>query len=83
MTGRAGYSREHYRRLSNGGPETPEQVAARLAWYRVCEQACAEMTERFGPLTPENALAADEWRRARVKELTALDGRTPLVTLAQ
>ena len=70
MSGRPGYSRAHYRRLSNGGPDLPGAVEERVRLRKAGEQANREMMERFAPLTAENVRAALDWQEARIKELT-------------
>lgn len=69
FSGRPGYSAAHYRRLANGGPDTPEQVQERIRYRAASEQAIAETREKFSPMTSENALEAIEWQAARIKEL--------------
>ena len=63
-------SRRHYR-LASPPPDTPEQIAERIRARAAMNQADAEMKERFGILTFENAQAAMDWREARFRELIA------------
>jgi hypothetical protein len=63
------YSKAHYRRLSNGGPDTSAQVTERVRRATASKQANAEMLAKFSPLTAENAQAAVDWQEARIKEL--------------
>lgn len=65
------YSQAHYQRLSNGGPDTPAQIAERVAHRAACERAHREMLARYAPLTPSNAAEAVRWQEARIRELTA------------
>lgn len=67
--GRKHYSKRHYERLSNGGPDTPERVAERVGRRSAGEQAHREMLARFSPLTPQNVGEALAWQDARIKEL--------------
>jgi hypothetical protein len=67
---RAYYSRRHYERLSNGGPDTPEQVAWRIADRAAGKQAIAEREARF-PQPWADPLAVMEWQRARQNEICA------------
>jgi len=63
------YSKRHFERLSNGAPDTADQVRERLAYRAAAEKAHEEMLERFAPLSPDNALEAIEWQTDRIKEL--------------
>lgn len=65
---RAFYSREHYRRLSNGGPDTPEQVSERRLYARAAELAIADREARFPTLTAENAREAIAYQGARLQD---------------
>ena len=67
------YSRRHYERLSNGGPDTAETIAERVRYQQIAEQANSEMMGRFAPLTATNAKAAIDWQEARIKELLSMD----------
>lgn len=67
--GRQHYSKRHYDRISNGGPDTPAQVAERIRRRAAGEQAHREMLARFSPLTPQNAVEAFAWQDARIQEL--------------
>jgi hypothetical protein len=62
---RAGYSRAHYRRLSNGGPDTPEAIAERIAHREAAPLALADAEAQLGPVTPENCQAWDRLRAER------------------
>lgn len=64
------YSRRHYERLSNGGPDTAETVSERVRHRAACEQAHRETLERFQGITPENAAEAIAWQTKRIEELT-------------
>ena len=59
-------SKAHYQRISNGGPDTAEAIAERVAHRTAAEQAHGEMLERFAPLTTENVMAAFAWQAARI-----------------
>lgn len=63
------YSKRHYDRLSNGGPDAPDRVDERVRRRAAGEQAHREMLERFSPLTPQNAVEAFAWQDARSQEL--------------
>ncbi len=63
------YSKAHYQRLSNGGPDVQGAEEERLRLRRNGELAHAEMLERFAPLTSDNAGAAIAWQAARISEL--------------
>lgn len=67
--GRQHYSKRHYDRIANGGPDTPEQIAERVRRRAAGEQAHREMLERFSPLTSRNAVEAFAWQDARIQEL--------------
>lgn len=69
--GRPGYSRRHYRLLSNGGADSSERVAERLAYAEALADAIRGREARFPVLTPENAAEAIAWTEARIKELLA------------
>jgi hypothetical protein len=62
---RAGYSRAYYRRLANGGPDTADAVAWRMADRAAAPLALAEAEAELGPVTPENAQAWDRLRAER------------------
>lgn len=63
------YSRRHYERLSNGGPDKPGDKERRIREQQAAEQANREMVERFAPLTPEKMPEALKWQDARIKDL--------------
>jgi hypothetical protein len=63
------FSTRHYQRLSNGGPDTPQQVAERVKRRAAGEQAHREMLARFSPLTEANVGEALRWQEERIKEL--------------
>lgn len=71
--GRQHYSNEHYRRLSNGGPDSEEQVAERIRYREAGEQAWKETIERFKGLDwgsdPKGVVQAMAWRDKRLKEI--------------
>ncbi len=67
--GRQHYSKRHYDRIANGGPDTAETIAERARYRAAHEQANREMMEIFGGLTPENFQRATDWQAARIKEL--------------
>lgn len=77
MTGRAQHpwagrrSPRHYRLLNNGGPDTPEQVAERLAHRRACDRLHAERIEKYPTITAANVDEVLAWQRARLEELKA------------
>jgi hypothetical protein len=50
-------------------PDTPKDIAKRLAHKAACEQALAEMKERFPVLTVENFAAANAMLHQRIAEL--------------
>jgi hypothetical protein len=63
------YSKRHYDRISNGGPDTPGQVGERVRRRAAGERAHREMLERFSPLTSRNVAEAFAWQDARIQEL--------------
>lgn len=68
------YSRSHYRLLSNGGPDTPALIDARVKLTAAGEQVGRECRERFNPITAANIDQALEWQAARLRELRAAGG---------
>ncbi len=65
--GRPFYSRRHYDRLSNGGPDAPGAAEERIRLRRVGERAHADMLARFGSITPENARDALAFQEERIR----------------
>lgn len=65
------YSKRHFDRLSNGGSDTPETIAARKAWYAVIDQAKRECHEKFPVLNDaDTAMQAIRWQEERIRELS-------------
>lgn len=64
---RQGYSRRHYDRLSNGGQDTPDQIAERVRYRRCAEKAVADREDRYPTLTAENAGEAMEYQSKRLR----------------
>lgn len=64
------YSRRHYERLSNGGPDGPEDEERRRRLRQIGQQAHRETLEKFGCNAflerPGEAIA---WQDTRLKEL--------------
>lgn len=56
-------------KMLDDAAETPERVAERIRYRVIAAQAVQETTERFGPMTPENAREAIAWQSARIREL--------------
>jgi alkanesulfonate monooxygenase SsuD/methylene tetrahydromethanopterin reductase-like flavin-dependent oxidoreductase (luciferase family) len=65
------FSRRHYRLLSNGGPDTTEQVAERKQYREACERARAETAARFQVLTADNVREALAFQEMRIKQIEA------------
>lgn len=63
------YSKAHYERLSNGGPDTKEQAARRVKEQAVAKQVQAERRAKFGAVTEANFDDVDAWVRTRTIEL--------------
>jgi hypothetical protein len=70
------YSKQHYERLHNGGPDRPGDAERRCLERAAGIQANAEMMERFAPLTAENAQEAVKWQESRIRELLDRCGLT-------
>lgn len=68
------YSKRHYQLLHNGGPDTGNEVAWRIARRKAGEQAHQECLAKFGAFTTENAWEAIKWQEARITELMKLAG---------
>lgn len=68
------YSRRHYDRISNGGADTPEQVAERIAHNKRAQEISAqiesEVAQRWPNPTAEDLQTMASWWRTRVDELT-------------
>jgi len=68
------YSKRHFERLSNGGPDTPDRVSERVHYREAAAQAHKEMLDRFSPLTTDNVQEAFTWQAKRLTELTEQSG---------
>ena len=67
--GRQHYSKRHYERLSNGGPDAPGAAAERIRHRHALDRAAREAAERFAVLPPGGPIEVAEWIKARVDEL--------------
>ena len=64
------YSKRHYDRLSNGGPDTAESIAQRKAHYAAFAKLNEEMEARFPqPWTHQTISEIATWQPARLAEL--------------
>jgi len=60
------YSKRHYQRLTNGGPDTPERIAERTQYRTAATLALAEREQRYPVLTTENAREAIAYQDERI-----------------
>lgn len=65
--GRPFYSRRHYARLSNGGPDTPATIAERVAHRDASERAVKDREAKYPVLTSANFLEAMAYQEERTK----------------
>jgi hypothetical protein len=65
------YSKRHFDRLSNGGPDKPGAKEERVHQRMVAEQAHAETVAEFAPFTSENIKEALKWQERRIAQLMA------------
>jgi len=61
------YSKRHFERLANGGPDTPEAIAERRANQQAGKLAIADREAKYPTLTAENAGEAMDYQGKRLQ----------------
>lgn len=61
------YSKRHFERLSNGGPDTEESIRQRKAWYESGRRGVADREAKFPELTVVNFEEAIAYQTERIK----------------
>jgi hypothetical protein len=56
-------------------PDTPEQIAERIAYRKACEQARLERQQAFPIITAENFAEKDAFQNRRIAELMRNQGQ--------
>lgn len=65
---RLGYSRRHYERLSNGGPDTPATILDRQRRQQACDLTRADIEAKYPQgVTLENAEELLAYQQARLE----------------
>lgn len=70
--GRRYYSRRHYQRLANGGPDTPEELAERIRRRKAGELAVADRERKYPDMTKCDVREALAYQEERLRHHLAV-----------